>query len=352
MRYEFLPLLRCPVSRTPLTVNVLETRKMVFLEGTEDVIWNGILQSEIGFVYPILNGIPRLNVEAYCDYASFFEKWLPNFTTLKYDLEDNFNGLLHQVKSKNKATKESFQQEWNLYDYDSGKTWELDAEGAVKRFFKETDENASSLIGKWVLDAGCGNGHLDIELGKAGVFVVGMDFSLSVERAFESNKTRNAFFVQGDVEYPPFDFAIFDLIHSSGVLIHTQRTELSLSCLVPCLKPGGKISIWSYQPRKDWIHQLINKIRRYSSRLPIRFQYYLYACTLFPISFVVKRLKGNKQSTQEMMIEILDWFSPQNRWEHEVSEVRAWFWKRNFKDVKVTDQNVWGFNLIGVLPNK
>jgi hypothetical protein len=38
--------------------------------------------------------------------------------------------------------------------------------------------------------------------------------------------------------------------------------------------------------------------------------------TIFPIAFFVKRLKGNKQNSREMMIDILDWLSPEFRWEH------------------------------------
>jgi hypothetical protein len=48
-----------------------------------------------------------------------------------------------------------------------------------------------------------------------------------------------------------------------------------------------------------------------------------------------------------MMIDILDWFSPQYRWEHTQSEVEVWYKKRNYRDIQITDDNIWGFNMTG-----
>ena len=88
-------------------------------------------------------------------------------------------------------------------------------------------------------------------------------------------------------------------------------------------------------------------MRNYTSKLPIKVQYYLYLLTLFPASYVVKKIRGNKQNAREMMIAIMDWFSPEFRWEHTAEEATTWFKKRNFGDVKVTTTDTFGFNIIG-----
>jgi 2-polyprenyl-3-methyl-5-hydroxy-6-metoxy-1,4-benzoquinol methylase/uncharacterized protein YbaR (Trm112 family) len=346
MKTDWLSFIKCPVLRTDLRLEILEKKNKTYSTGEEEIVWTGILFSEGPFIYPVIQGIPRLIVEAYSDYADFFREHLPEYQEKKKKIESEFGRFIQKVKAKNAHTKKSFSQEWNLYNYETDKTWDLDAAGLLKRFLVETDETRESLKGKWVLDAGCGNGHLNMEMARTGMISVGMDFSLSVERASQLNDQPNAIYIQGDVEFPPFGFESFDLVHSSGVLIATQRTELSLSALTPCVKPGGKVSIWSYQPRDNWMHNLFNFIRNYSSKLPYRFQYYLYFFTLLPVSYVIKKVKGNPQNWREMMIDILDWFSPQFRWEHEVSEVESWMWKRNFRQTKVTDSNMWGFNLV------
>lgn len=78
-----------------------------------------------------------------------------------------------------------------------------------------------------------------------------------------------------------------------------------------------------YHPRKDFIHNLFNKIRSITSKFPLGCQYYLYLLTLFPISFCIKKVKGNKQNAREMMVDILDWFTREFRSEHSHNEVEA-----------------------------
>ena len=91
----------------------------------------------------------------------------------------------------------------------------------------------------------------------------------------------------------------------------------------------------------------INKVRSVTSKLPFKLQYYLYFFTLYPLSFVKKKLKGNRQNKREMMIYISDWFSPEFSWEHTHSEATSRFTERSFNNVKVTTESIFGFNIIG-----
>lgn len=220
------------------------------------------------------------------------------------------------------------------------------------RFLTEIDENEKNLTGKLILDAGCGNGVLNQIVAKSGAIIVGMDFSLSIEKAFENNNQKKAAFIQGDVQFPPVHFEYFDIVYSSGVLHHTNNTELSFSCIEPCVRPGGKFSIWLYRPRKDFIHNTFNVVRRVTSKLPIKLQYYLYWLIVLPVSVVINRIKGNHKNTREIMIGILDWLSPEFRREHDHSEAATWFYKRNYGVVKVTTSDIFGFNITGSKTHK
>ena len=345
MNKDLLPMLRCPIQRTPLRLEVLEEQKKQMEAGLVTVVWTGVLYSEGGLVYPIINGVPRLIVEATEDFADFFRHHISDFQSIKMRIDREFGAVIRKASAKNRHTKAAFAQEWGLHQQED-KTWNLNREALFGRFLQEVAETETTIAAKWVLDAGCGNGLLDTEMASKGVFVVGFDFSNSVEVAYARNNQPNAHFVQGDVEFPPFAFETFHIVHSSGVLIHTEKTELSLSALTPCVRPGGSISIWVYRPRKNALHNLFNFVRRLTSRLPVGLQYYLYAGTLLPISYVVKKMKGNRQNAREMMVEILDWFSPQYRWEHEKTEVESWLWKRSFTATRITDENMWGFNVV------
>ena len=348
MQYKLLDILRCPVTKSKLTLRVIKEKEQLFEGEKFTTIESGILFSEHDWFYPIIEGIPRLCVEAFLDYREFLMLHLENFEQRSKKLKENKIDFINQTIKNNKRTKESFTKEWAVYDYEKDKTWDAGDEEMLKRFLQETNETNTSIAGKIIFDAGCGNGKLNCLLGNNGITNIAMDFSNSVETANKFNISQHVHFIQGDVQFPPVALNYFDIIHSSGVLIHTKNTELSLSCLIPALKPKGKMSIFLYHPRKDFIHNLFNKIRKVTSKLPLGVQYYLYLFTLFPISFCVKRYKGNKQNSREMMVDILDWFTPEFRSEHSHYEVATWFLKRNFADVQVTTDGMFGFNTIAI----
>lgn len=348
MQQSLLNLLRCPVTGKALQLQVI-TQSVKKFDGNEvTVVKEGILFSHSGWFFPVINGIPRLTVEAFIDYKEFLAEHLSDYLERRKFLEVENTGLIRYVLRKNKRTKQSFTQEWELFDYEKDKTWDIDKGQLLQRFLDETGETEATLKGKLIFDAGCGNGLLNQLVANAGATILGMDFSMSVVRAYERNSNPAALFIQGDVQFPPVAFERFDIVHSSGVLICTNNTELSFSCIEPCVKSGGTLSIWLYHPRKNFIHNLFNFIRRFTSKLPVGFQYYLYLLTIFPISFIIKRLKGNKQNKREMMIDILDWFSPEFRWEHTTDEAAAWYYKRGYHSVRMTTTNLFGFNIIGI----
>ena len=313
----------------------------------EEIVDEGILFAG-NLCYPIVKGIPRLLVEAIVDYEIFLQKNLPDFAQIKKNIYAEHIDLIEFAIKKNGYTKKSFTQEWNLFNYEKDTTWNADATEMLNRFLREVDETKQSIKGKLILDAGCGNGLLNNLIANAGAKVLGFDFSLSIEAAFEKNTNPNAWFVQADVQFPPVSFDAFDIVHCSGVLIHTNDTEYSFGCLTPCVKKQGKLSVWLYHPRKDIIHNIFNFIRKYSSKLPLQLQYYLYLFFLFPIIFIIKKIKGNPQNKREMLIDILDWMTPQFRWEHTHEQAGTWFKKRDFANIKITTNEVFGFNIIGV----
>ena len=347
MLEKYLSFLICPVTGSDLRLQKISTKTKTFTKGEREIIIEGILFAGKDWFYPIIDGVPRLLVEAFLDYEEFLKKNLHDYEDRKQNLLKNYSALIDEVVKKNKRTKKSFELEWGLFNYDEDKTWELSGEDLLERFLKETDETKRSLDNKLIFDAGCGNGQLNQYIARCGAVIIGMDLSKSVERANANNKEENAFFLQADVQYPPLKPGQFDIVHSSGVLICTNNSELTFSKIEPCVKKNGKLSVWLYHPRKNFIHNSFNFLRKFTSKLPIKFQYYLYLCTLFPASYIVKRLKGNKQNAREMMIAIMDWFSPEFRWEHTHEEAESWFTKRNYNEVKVTTTDTFGFNITG-----
>ena len=352
MQQRMLPYLRCPVTRSPLSLAQVQTSESRHEHAGDGnvVIREAILYAAQDWFFPVIDGIPRLTVEAFADYHDFFTKHLPDYVTRRQQLESKYAGLIAYVKKKNKRTRESFSREWGFYNYQEDRTWDAGKEEMLQCFLQETGESTGSLRGKTVLDAGCGNGHLDMLIAQQGAIVLAMDLSRSIERAYRQNKHPDAWYIQGDVQFPPVAFSLFDIVHSSGVLHHTNNTELSFGCLAPCVKPGGKLSVWLYHPRRDLLHRFFNVARVFISPLPSGLQYFLLSITIFPVSYLIKKIKGNRQNHREMMIDILDWFTPEFRREHLPDEVACWFLKREFVAVQVTTTGAFGFNMMGKKP--
>lgn len=347
MQETLLPLLRCPVTRTALTLKVIKQNEKQFDDEKVSVIEEGILYADENWIYPIVKGVPRLMVEAFLDHETFLRANVPDYAALKASILKKYEALVKYAVKKNKRTKESFSKEWSVYNYDKDNTWDANDEGMIERFLKETDESMLSLKDKIIFDAGCGNGKLESLIASNCASIIAMDFANCIEEAYARNRFSNVYFIQGDVQFPPVPFSFFDIVHCSGVLIHTNNAELSFSCIESTLKEGGKLSVWLYHPVKGFVHNLFNAIRSVTSKLPLSFQYYLYGVTIFPLSYCIKKLKGNKQNPREMMLSILDWFTPEFRSEHEHTEAAVWFYKRGYNKVNITTVDKFGFNITG-----
>lgn len=347
MMQQLAGMLRCPVTRQKLTLTIIKETSLVLDGQPVQVVEEGLLIGDGDWVYPIIKGVPRLNPDAFIEYRSFLSEHVPRFDQRFNRLMKDNRHLLEYVVKKNKRTRQSFSKEWQLHDPAKDKTWNAGDEGMMHRFLTETDESIASLQGKIIFDAGCGNGKLNAMLASHGITNIAMDFSNSIEEAYTRNGYAAVHYIQGDVQFPPVAFQFFDIVHCSGVLIHTNNTELSFSCIVPALKPGGKMSIWLYHHRDDAIHNLFNSLRSFTSKWPFWLKFNFYRLTIFPVAWLVKKWKGNPQTAREQMIDLLDWFTPEFRWEHGHTEVASWFYKRGFKNVKITTEDIFGINMIG-----
>ena len=79
----------------------------------------------------------------------------------------------------------------------------------------------TDLAGKYLLDAGCGNGLLTEYFSTRGAVSFGLDFSTSVFVAEKRRKSDTVCFVQGDLKDCPFQVGTFDIVYSPGVIHHT-----------------------------------------------------------------------------------------------------------------------------------
>lgn len=129
-----------------------------------------------------------------------------------------------------------------------------------------------------VLDVGCGDGLLTVELARVAQQVVGVDLSptmidLARQRATDEG-CQNVEFIQADINELEMAHATFDLIVSSFALHHTDP-RVTVPALVQLLRPGGMIylqepvcpvtGLWARRLwyRRQGLHKLLAIVQRY-----------------------------------------------------------------------------------------
>lgn len=349
MQYPLLDILKCPLTKTSLRFELITEFDKAYGGTTIKEVKDGLLYSETGFVFPIINGIPRLLIESLYDYAGFLQQHLPHYQSLKNDLEKNYKGVLDHCVSKNKKTKQSFELEWSFLDpKEKEQVWRDDSSSMPQIFLKETGESESFYTGKTVIDVGCGHGIMTGKIAAMASLAVGVELSKAVENAYSKNQNSKAWYLQADLQFLPFDDATFDVLYSSGVIHHTNNTELSLSLIEPVLKPGGKLCLWLYHPQNNRIHNMILGVRGITSKLPLRLAFVLLMIFVFPFTFLLKKIKNKKKlSYREEIIDLLDQFTPQFRYEIPHDQALLWLKRRKYAATGITTENQFGFSVVG-----
>jgi SAM-dependent methyltransferase len=249
-----------------------------------------------------------------------------------------------------KKTSDSFGFEWKQFH-------NLKSEKGFLDFISPIDKNF--FLGKFVLDAGCGNGSYSRYSAVYGAEVIAIDFSDAVYVAQENTRDTNVQIIQADITRPPFKDNTFSYIFSIGVLHHLPDPEEGFRHLVPLLTQNGLISIWVYGREKQWAAVLFYEpIIKITHRLPHRILYYLCfvpAIIVHLTNFCYKLLKRYHFSKMAAILpfkfyadhpfsvklnDAFDVFATPSAVYYTEAEILNWFLRSNMKDIKITSDGV------------
>ena len=314
MQIELLEILRCPQSGQRLILNNPEYH--------DGLVNSGLLVSENGeHSYPIRNFVPRFVPES--NYA------------------DNFGMQWNKFR---KTQLDSF----------SGQTISGD------RFWKATGWKKKELVGKWVLDAGCGAGRFAEVALEAGAKVIALDYSSAVDACYANLKQHpNLHVVQGDIYSLPFAKEHFPFVYSIGVLQHTPNVEKAFSSLPPMVSPGGNLCVDFYWKRLQTILHAKYLFRPISKRVHQQklFEFLQKSIpVLLPLSQKIgsipvlgKALKrflpiadytgvyplSTKQIQEWALLDTFDMLAPEYDNPQTMRSVRGWFENAKFTEIEV-----------------
>jgi SAM-dependent methyltransferase len=264
------------------------------------------------------------------------------------------DGIPRLVDSENYS--ESFGYQWNLH-----RKTQLDSNSGLSishdRLYEATGWSDKTMEGQQILEAGSGAGRFTEILVKTKANIFSFDFSNAVEANAKNNGlANNLVLFQADIFNIPLPESSFDQVLCLGVIQHTPDPEASFFSLAKMVKPGGKLSVDVYT--QSWYHYLHWKyiLRPITKKLNPKFLYSLINTIvppLVPISSTLRKLFGRIGSRLVPIVEFshlglslelnkewsildtFDMYSPAHDHPQSLKNVRLWFFKAGFEDIKV-----------------
>lgn len=340
--------------KTQTTESELNCSKCFSIEIVE-----GLMICTCGSLFPIIDCVPRFIDNNLGSFPDFYKKYEEQIGNILNTFAKNHGTVSFALTKEFKSILESFSEEWDFFNYDSDKTWGWDMEERKRIFLDDLGLEGSSLKGKLLLDAGCGNGKLTAVVSNFDMEVVGLDISSSVVRA-NANKEKysnsnNCFvhFIQGSLYTPPLQEKTFDLIYSSGVLHHTPDTRKTFKQVIPLVKRGGRVYIWVYGKRDIFIRTFFahGRLLRDFISTEALLSYCRFLAPFYKVGTGIlstfKIYEFRKRNLREITLDLFDAFSPKYNHHHSRREVCSWFEGENFKNISVSGVQKHGFGVRG-----
>lgn len=324
MHPKFVPILRCPVTGSELTLSVEEY-------AGNGMVRTGTLTAADGVTsYPVINGVPRfVSAEHYS--GSFGYEW----------------------------------RRWPRVQFEASNDGKPMAGHTARMFRTITGWEPGQVAGSLVLEFGCGSGRFLDQVRGWGGLAVGLDMSAAVDAARENFAAdSDVLIVQGDVLAPPLRQESFDLAYSIGVLHHTPDPAAGLANLVRLVRPGGSVACCVYP--KGGLYDLpsVRRFRRLHAvlcgRLGRRFATgaalvysYFAAGFLYHLLRLAAKAPGGGRIVYALetrvlvnvrlpdlhwrVLDVFDAITPHFASTHTAEEVRVWFAGAGCTGIRQTD---------------
>lgn len=320
MHAQFLTLLQCPETQTPLTLTPRIQRDNGF-------VVEGMLQSESGRIYPIIRGIPRFVAkESYSKSWGFEWNFWP-----RVQFEDHLKGTPMEGATRTK----------------------------LERITRRKPHEFSEKV---ICEFGYGPGHFMDVMRQGGAKVAGLDMSQAVEACRKNfPEDPDVLVVQADMTSSPFRDHVFDGAMGIGCFHHLPVPETGVRELARIVKPGGWGACAVYTATGDYARRSVARHRAFFQFLaplfgaipPLIYSYFsAYALTavhnlLYKIRLgaAAEFLQRNAWVVAEFpnadfrACDVFDMITPTHASTHTPEQVRNWLLDAGFSEVLDSDWN-------------
>lgn len=229
-------------------------------------------------------------------------------------------------------TRESFDYQWkNLSEGLSLLSDESFQNTSVSFVEQYTGLSKAWFKGKYVLDAGCGNGRWSWTLCSMDAQVMAVDASESgVEQTREACRDFPNFSAKPHNLLEKLNMKEqFDLVYSYGVVHHTGNTWLAVQNLAECVKPDGYLFMMVYgEPRPNHNEDYL-EINQYTNLRQ----------TLTTMNFAERVEYLKKHKGEQFVHGWFDAVSPRINDLYRFDEINSWLHMLGFDNVRLTTQN-------------
>lgn len=239
MRYEFIPLLKCP------SCNSSEIEHLMFTEYSPQEINDGVLWcGECKNWYPIQNGLLDLLTGALV-YVEDRKKFWDTYSVQLEKIGLSSNLTVDESKKDLQSIQQTHfdwyaSNELQTYnDYEKQPFWLAADRLAFEPWRKEI------IPGSWLLDVGCAEGRSTFKLMDMDINVIGFDVSKALVRQAINRYRAGSFkakatFCVADASNFPFKNSTFNYVLIYGVLHHLPDPIFACREVARVLKLNGK----------------------------------------------------------------------------------------------------------------
>jgi SAM-dependent methyltransferase/uncharacterized protein YbaR (Trm112 family) len=342
MDSRIVPNLRCPVSRFPLALHIIEAEQR---DGRQ-LVRTGILYCGASkHWYPIVNYVPVLLTFSTQLVDRFRVNHAGEFGSL-----DGYTAPSLPPMPGERSVQKTFTEEWSGLGSDETTFIYSDAELlALHRdvWLRFTTEECDKV--ETVLNIGVGFGKESSILSKifprADVFAIDLNLAL-LQAGPTLNPLPRVHPIIASLFRLPFQPGTIDHVHSQGVIHHAHSTQAAFQAISVFPRRGGSLFIWVYAQEDSLVVHGISGVlirmywltshyigRPVLSRLPAPMRnvaMVVLTALLYPIVKLRSR-RGREWHFRNTLHGLRDAFTPRYAHQHGFNEVIAWFEDSGFE---------------------